>query len=155
MGGIDPEDAEIYEKHAESLTRLATLMVGPDDAADVVSVAVVRTLGSSGWRQARNRPAYLTRVVQNEARRWQRSSARRRDRESRVARHESIDGPVVEPEILAAVRGLSSRQQAVVLLTYWDDLAPREVGDRLGISEGAVRRHLARARARLRRALDA
>ena len=50
---------------------------------------------------------------------------------------------------------LSPRQQATVLLTYWDDLAPRDVAQRLGISEGSVRRHLARARARLRRVLDA
>jgi RNA polymerase sigma factor (sigma-70 family) len=54
-----------------------------------------------------------------------------------------------------AVAGLSVRQRAVVVLTYWADLDPRAVAERLGISEGSVRRHLARARARLREVLDA
>lgn len=43
----------------------------------------------------------------------------------------------------------------MVLLTYWADLDPGTVAERLGISEGSVRRHLARARARLREVLDA
>jgi RNA polymerase sigma factor (sigma-70 family) len=48
---------------------------------------------------------------------------------------------------------LSLRQRAVVVLAYWADLTPDDIADRLGISEGAVRRHLARARARLRAVL--
>jgi RNA polymerase sigma-70 factor (ECF subfamily) len=54
-----------------------------------------------------------------------------------------------------AVVALSVRQRAVIVLTYWADLDPRTVAERLGISEGSVRRHLARARAHLREALDA
>jgi len=42
----------------------------------------------------------------------------------------------------------------VVVLTYWDDLASAAIAERLGISDGSVRRHLARARKRLRMALD-
>lgn len=45
---------------------------------------------------------------------------------------------------------LSIRQRAVVALTYWDGLAPDEVAATLGISAGAVKSHLARARAKLR-----
>jgi RNA polymerase sigma factor (sigma-70 family) len=54
-----------------------------------------------------------------------------------------------------AVGTLSLRQRAVVVLTYWADLDPATIAERLGISDGSVRRHLARARARLREALDA
>ncbi len=53
-----------------------------------------------------------------------------------------------------AVSRLSPRQRAVVFLTYWDDLDPGSIAGLLGISDGAVRRHLARARATLRRNLD-
>ena len=62
--------------------------------------------------------------------------------------------PEVRPEVLAAVRQLSPRQRAVVVLTYWEDLAPDEVASILGTSQGSVKQHLARARSKLRRVLD-
>jgi Sigma-70, region 4 len=63
---------------------------------------------------------------------------------------------VSEPEPWAAVLTLSVQQRAVIVLTYWQDLAPRQVAGRLGISESSARRDLARGRERLRRifALD-
>lgn len=48
---------------------------------------------------------------------------------------------------------LSTRQRATVILTYWEDLTPGEVAGRLGVSEGSVRRHLARGRSKLREVL--
>jgi RNA polymerase sigma-70 factor (ECF subfamily) len=60
----------------------------------------------------------------------------------------------VDVDVLAAVDKLSVQQRASVVLTYWEDLTPAEVGSRLGISEGSVKRHLARARARLKELLD-
>jgi DNA-directed RNA polymerase specialized sigma24 family protein len=47
------------------------------------------------------------------------------------------------------------QQRAVVLLTYWADFDARSISVLLGISDGSVHRHLARARARLREVLDA
>ena len=61
--------------------------------------------------------------------------------------------PEVRPEVLEAVARLSLRQRAVIVLTYWEDLEPAQVAIRLQIGEGSVRRHLARARARLREEL--
>jgi len=46
------------------------------------------------------------------------------------------------------------QQRAVIHLTYWEDLTPSVVATRLGVSEGTVRRQLARARDRLRKVLD-
>ena len=40
-------------------------------------------------------------------------------------------------------------------LTYWEDLAPQTIANLLGVSEGTVRKQLARARDQLRRILDA
>jgi RNA polymerase sigma-70 factor (ECF subfamily) len=59
----------------------------------------------------------------------------------------------MRPEILDAVLALSVQQRAVVVLTYWADLTPAAIGELLDISEGSVRRHLARARKRLREVL--
>jgi DNA-directed RNA polymerase specialized sigma24 family protein len=42
-----------------------------------------------------------------------------------------------------------------VYLTYWEDLDPGSAAALIGISDGAVRRHLARARKTLRGVLDA
>ena len=58
--------------------------------------------------------------------------------------------PTPHPEVFAAVAALSPRQRAVVYLTYWEDLDPGAAAALIGISDGAVRRHLARARKTLR-----
>lgn len=58
-----------------------------------------------------------------------------------------------DPELLATLLRLPLQQRAVTFLTYWADLAPAAVADQLGISDGSVRRHLARARATLRKEL--
>ncbi len=42
----------------------------------------------------------------------------------------------------------------MIYLTYWVDLAPAAVADLLDLSEGAVKRYLARARAKLREELS-
>ena len=60
----------------------------------------------------------------------------------------------VDVDVLAAVDRLSVQQRAAVVLTYWEDLSVAEVAQRLKISEGSVKRHLARARSRLRETLD-
>jgi RNA polymerase sigma factor (sigma-70 family) len=150
-------DAEIYEECAPTLMRLAAVLVGPSDAPDVVADAVVRALASPRWRAVSNRPTYLTRAVQNEARRKWRSDARRSRRERRagLASFTAVPEPAdSDPELIAAIRGLSARQQTVVVLTYWEDMTPAAVALRIGISEGAVKRHLARARTNLRKVLD-
>lgn len=150
---LSPGDA--YERYAEELVRFATGLVGPDDAQDLVAEAFVRALRSKGWEQVGNHRSYLYRVVVNESRMRYRTTMRRRARERRAA-----DPPVsheveIRPEILDAIGRLSPRQRAVIVLTYWEDLRPTAVAQRLGTSEGAVRKHLARARATLRKVLDA
>ena len=60
----------------------------------------------------------------------------------------------LRPDVLEAVARLSMRQRAAVFLTYWSDLDPVAIAELLDVSEGSVRRHLARARANLRKVLD-
>jgi RNA polymerase sigma factor (sigma-70 family) len=45
------------------------------------------------------------------------------------------------------------QQRSVVYFTYWEDLDAAAIGALLGISPDTVRRHLARARDHLRKAL--
>lgn len=145
-----PTNAEIYGKYADDLVRFATGLVGPSDAQDVVSDAVVRVMWSKRWEDVTNYKAYLYQAVLNEARMHHRSTMRRRAREQRASSPDIVYPREVRPEVLEAVGRLSPQQRAAVYLTYWEGLAIDEVAVRLGVREGSVKRHLARGRSKLR-----
>jgi RNA polymerase sigma factor (sigma-70 family) len=84
----------------------------------------------------------------------QRSVYRRRARERIFADAIAFQDPDLRPDVIQAVLRLSSRQRACVYLTYWEDLTPTDVAERLGIGEGTVKKYLARARSTLREMLD-
>jgi len=147
-------DEEIYRKHADDLVRFATGLIGPFEARDIVTDACLTAFRSKTWPDVTNHRAYLYRSVLNQARSHHRSTLRRRARETRAAAPEAQPPVEVDVDVLAAVNKLSVQQRAAVVLTYWEDLSPTEVSTRLGISEGTVKRHLARARARLKELLD-
>lgn len=151
---MDESDADAYVKYADELTRFATGLIGPSDAEDIVVNAYVRCVTSRRWSGIENRRAYLYRAVLNEARSTQRASIRRHLRERASARREAIEVNTPRSEVLEAVKSLSLRQRSVIFLTYWSDLDPGAIGKLLDISDGAVRRHLARARARLKEVLN-
>ncbi len=148
-------DAAVYAALAPELIRFAAALVGRNDAADILSSAVVQALASPTWPNVTNRRAYLYRAVFNTSQTHLRRRRLRSELEGRTGAAAHWDLPNLHPEVRAAVVGLSVRQRAVIVLTYWSDLAPAGVAERLGLSEGSVRRHLARARARLRKVLDA
>lgn len=146
-------DEEIYRKYSEELIRFAQGLVGRVDSADVVSAAVLAAMSTPTWPQVVNHRAYLYRAVLNQARKSDRDRRRRWAKELRSGFHSPEGIPEVRPEVLAAVKELSPRQRAVVVLTYWEDLSSEQISELLGISDGSVRKHLARARARLRSVL--
>ena len=147
-------NAELYEKHAEELTRFAAVVVGPSMAPDVVSEAVLRAMNARAWPKVSNKRAYLYRSVFNEAKAEQRSFVRRRRLEERVAPSEAVLDAEPSVDVVKAIVQLSPRQRAVIYLSYWEDLTTEEIAALLSIGVGSVHRHLARARARLRRMLD-
>ncbi len=147
-------EAGLYQLHQTSLVRFASSLVGPDDAADVVSDAMLSLLKSGRLGEAENSEALMHRAVFAKAKSMQRSVFARRARERRFADRWIEEQPGVRPDVVRAVTRLSAQQAACVYLTYWEDLSPSTVGDRLGIGEGSVKRHLARARAKLREVLD-
>ncbi len=147
-------DAALYVEHREGLMHFATTLVGSSDAADVVADALESVLRSGVLRSADNPTALMYRVVHDKARSFQRSAIRRRRRERGFVHELIVEDSDLRPDVTAAVVALSRRQKACVYLTYWQDLTPGEVAEWLGIGEGSVRRHLARARARLRKVLD-
>lgn len=144
------DDEAVYRSYAAELTRYATGLVGPFDAADVVTDACLKAFRSRSWPEVVNRKAYLYRTVLTVANDHHRATLSRRLREQRAAAPEVAPPQEVDVDVLDAVDRLSMQQRAAVLLTYWADLPPEGVADHMGISVGAVKRHLARARKRLR-----
>lgn len=63
---------------------------------------------------------------------------------------------VWEPErgFLEALKGLPDRQRQAAALHYVAGFSQRETADAMGLSEGAVKSHLYRAREELRRKLE-
>lgn len=158
-GCVDPfvsENEELYRREVPGLMRMAGSMVGAHDAQDVVSDAVVRVMTSDGWPRVDNKRAYLYRAVVNEAKMLMRSRRRRRARELLVAARSS--GPrwtaLPRPDVHEALDGLSVQQRAVIHLVYWEDLTIADAAILMGVSPGTAKRHLHRARERLRSVLD-
>lgn len=145
---------EVFRKHVDELMRFATGLVGPFDAADVVNDACLAAFSARAWPDVTDRRAYLYRSVLNTAHSVRRSELRRHLRELKTAPTESVTDSHIDLDVLVAVDRLSTQQRAVVVLTYWEDLTVAAVAERLGISTGSVKRHLHRARSRLKEWLD-
>lgn len=150
-------DEAVYAAHVHELVRFATGLVGPDDAADVVVESFVRLVRAPAWNEATDRRALWFRAVLFQAKTWSRSAARRRSRETAHAlatQQVAPDTDVPDTSVLDALDALSPQQRAIVFLTYWHDLDPPGVAELLGISDGSVRKQLARARKTLRGVLS-
>jgi RNA polymerase sigma-70 factor (ECF subfamily) len=145
------DNEAVYRNYSQELTRYATGLVGPFDAPDVVTDACLKAFGTRNWPDVIDRRAYLYRTVLNVANDHHRQTLSRRLREMKTARREDLPDPTasIDVEVLDAVSRLSVQQRAAVFLTYWEDLSPEAVAQRMGVSTGTVKRHLARARRRL------
>ena len=147
-------EAGLYSAYRSDLMRYATWVAGPDDAADVVSEAMAALLSTGQLAVADNPWGLMQRAVLSKAHSLQRSMFRRRSRERRFAVQLAVEQPEYRPDVIEAVVGLSPQQRACIYLTYWEDLAPSMVAERLAIGEGTVKQYLARARAKLREVLN-
>ncbi len=138
----------LYQQNAKALVGFAASIVGSADAEDVVATVAGRLFRSPAFEKVEDQKSYLYQAVLNEARSHLRSQGRRRRREEKAARERlrSMDWDHQGPDLTAVLDALSPRQRAVVHLTYWEELTGWEAAERLGISEGSVRTHLARAK---------
>jgi RNA polymerase sigma factor (sigma-70 family) len=145
---------EAYSKWATALTQYAAMLVGPDDAGDVVGDVFARLLSEPARLDGLvdHRP-YLYRSVLNAVRMRARSDRRRTRREWTNSSSQHGAELLRDPAVVAAVRQLSVQQRAVTYLAYWEDLDVSTIAGILDVSEGTVRRQLARSRSKLREAL--
>jgi RNA polymerase sigma-70 factor (ECF subfamily) len=145
--------AEIYAKYASELVRFATSLVGPTDAADVVSDAVVKSMWSTSWASVVNPRAYLYQAVLNESRMHHRGAMRRRAHEMKTGSLDMVTVSAVGIDVWEAMGSLNVPQRACLFLRYWEGMTTVEIAEELAMSTRSVRRQLARARTTLRRIL--
>lgn len=149
-------DRDIYEEVRDPLMRFAASLVGPDEAADLVSEVVVASMQRRTLSSLENPKAYLMQAVLNRAQ----SRGRRLDRERRAVdrlggqSRPSDQDEASDPDVVRTVVGLPPQQRAAVFLVYWEDLSPSEAAELLGVRPGTLRRYLHLAREKLRRHLD-
>jgi len=135
--------------------RLATVLVGPANAHDLVVDTVQRVVRRADWSTIDRPGAYLSRAIVNAATSAKRSAIRREEREARASRLvivQSVD-PTNVVDVHRALGRLTPQQRAIVYFTYWEDLSIPEVARRLDIHEGTVRKQIVRAKERLREVL--
>jgi RNA polymerase sigma-70 factor (sigma-E family) len=156
----DEAVTRLFAAHYLTLTRLAALLTSePAVAEEIVADAYVQL--HARWSRLDDPDkalAYLRATVVNRSR----SALRRR----RVAeRHVAAAGPephapsaeagaldrLTAAAVVAAVAALPTRQREALVLRYYADLDEAAIAAAMGCSRGAVKSHLSRGLAALRR----
>ncbi len=154
-----PLEPEQLLRHKRWISRLAFELSGDRGQAE--------DLAQSAWVQALERPpetredgslrAWLAIVIRNLARGRTRTEIRQSRRERQIARPttvpsaaESVQTFALQREVVEAVMELEPQSREIVVLRFFEDLSPREIAHRMGLSGSAVRSRLHRALAKLR-----
>jgi RNA polymerase sigma-70 factor (sigma-E family) len=149
--------------NADGLTRTAYLMVGDrGDAEDIVQECLLRL--ARKWPRVRKMEhpgAYARRVMVSLVLDGRHKRARRTLELATTAPElagRNSDQPAASldarADLIWALRGLSPRHRAVLVLRYFSDLPEAEVAAILGCSVGTVKSSASRALTQLRRTLE-
>jgi RNA polymerase sigma-70 factor, ECF subfamily len=150
----------LYAQHGAGIRRYLARMVGPADAEDLVQDVFERELSVTPDAE-RHSAAWLYRIARNAAVDRLRSRAVREREDIVSALRDGADGCERRPDvelararmracILDLVERLAPSHRAVVLLSELSGLSDRETADALGVSLGAAKIRLHRARRALR-----
>ncbi|MGL5810211.1 MAG: SigE family RNA polymerase sigma factor [Nocardioides sp.] len=155
---VEAEFTEFVRSWWAYLYRTAYLLVGErGHAEDLLQASLTKTY--LAWPRLRDpaaAPAYTRKAIFTQASSW----FRRRSWQSEVP-HGELPEPSDTPmpggiaieerwEVLEALRQLSPRQRAVIVLRYYEEMSVDETATVLGCSTGTVKRHGFDALSRLR-----
>lgn len=154
-GGEDEQFRVFVRQQWNPLLRTAYLLTGDRGTAeDLVQSALEKT--HRRWGRIRRQDApevYVRRVMVNTATSWWR---RRRPLEVPLLPTDTAPAPDAyaqveqREQLLAALRRLPPRTQAILVLRYFEDLSEADTAGILGCSVGAVKSQASRGLARLR-----
>ena len=145
--------AALFDRYDARLFRHASrLLTHREDAKDAVTVAFFELWRKrASVRLVEGSPLpWLLNTVAHCARNLERSGRRYRALLDRVPVSSSSSEDAGESEVMAALRRLPEREQAVVVLSVLEGYAEREVAQALGVPVGTVKSRLSRAKAKLR-----
>jgi RNA polymerase sigma-70 factor (ECF subfamily) len=131
---------------------IAALLGDRAGAEDVVQEALVEAQRRWATVEEFDKPgAWVRRVALNRASNVRRRSGRehRALARLRVVRADPVSNQLPDEALWALVRDLPDQQRRAVALHYIGDLSVVDVADVMECSEGTVKTHLSRARARL------
>ncbi len=140
-----------------ALLRVAYLLTGDRHQAEDLLQGVLERMYARWKRVTDNPNAYARRALVNAANsRWR----RRRPETSLRPEHDRgqpdrTEAVVVQDAVVRALRELTAKQRAVVVLRYLEDMSEAETAAVLRVSVGTVKAHGSRGLARLREALHA
>ncbi|MEN3360015.1 MAG: hypothetical protein V7637_3997 [Mycobacteriales bacterium] len=149
------EFREFVAARGQALYRTAYLLTGHhQQAEDLVQTALSRV--PPRWRRIRSQPeAYVRRILYHEQvnrwrlRSWGRETSVREPLERSDERDRTADVDL-RLSVGAALRRLTPRQRAVLVLRFYEDLPEADAAAMLDVSVGTIRSTCSRALARLR-----
>ena len=149
--GARPGFEEFYRRELEWARRLAFLLIGDDRYSDdIVQEAFLRM--QSRFESVDTPRAYLRVTIVNACRRHEKKEGRRRRAQQAAMVEPRTDHAQID-QVLALIDRLPSRQRAVLVLRYFEDLSEAEISEVLSCRPGTVKSLSARALARLRKEL--
>jgi RNA polymerase sigma factor (sigma-70 family) len=153
-----PPFQRLLDDHAAELHRFLVASVGHTDAEDCLQETLLSALRAyPRLRHADNLRAWLYTIAQRKATDAVRSRSRHRVSEldeMAEGRLASDPQPTADDGLWRSVRELPAKQRAAVIHRYVFDLAYRDVGERMGISEEAARQNVSAGLRRLRLEVD-
>jgi RNA polymerase sigma factor (sigma-70 family) len=141
----------VLRENQPALVARITPIVGSAEAEDVLAIAVERLLR----HRARLTPiadatVYVRRVVDTVAAEHVRAVEAQRERERCFEEACHAEPSPSIRHVHRALESLSPQQRSVVELVYFRGLDQRTAAEEMGITKGAVSRHLDRAKQKLR-----
>lgn len=152
-----PPFQRLVDDHAAELHRFLVASVGQTDAEDCLQETLLSALRAyPRLRHADNLRAWLYTIAQRKATDVVRSRSRHlvSELDEGMGGLTSDPQPTLDDGLWRSVRALPAKQRAAVIHRYVFDLAYREVGERMGISEEAARQNVSAGLRRLRREVE-
>jgi RNA polymerase sigma-70 factor (ECF subfamily) len=163
----DAEFAALVERQSPFVFRVAyAVLLNSYDAEDAAQETFLKLYRNGGWKHAKDECAFLARVAWRTAvdfkRRRSRTSSGSDDREIsnelpslRPNPEESLSAANELAGIHALINSLAEDLRIPLVLSSFEELNSREIGEILGVPEGTVRTRMQRAREILREKLAA
>lgn len=163
-GGDGEAFGTLVQRHLRSAYAVALAQLGEEaDAQDAVQDAFVTALKRiEECRQPDQFASWLFSIVRNRARDHRRyrqvrdalpldAASEAPDRAA--GPHRDAENAELRRDLLGAMEGLTELQREVILLYDFEGWSHKEIGQKLGISDGSARVHLFNARLALRERL--